>query len=215
MRLLLLDCDSTLSSIEGIDELARTAGEEKFTACVELTHAAMNGEVAVEEVFARRLELISPTKEQADKVAQLYIDTVLAGVKETLASLQQQGWTCMIVSGGFAPLIAPLAEYLGVARVEAVPLFFDAKGAYGGYGKEYPTTRSGGKPEIVAQLRQEYSPRQIVFVGDGVSDLETKPHVDLFVACTAVEQRKAVVEGADALLAQFQDLPAILAKLPC
>jgi phosphoserine phosphatase len=47
------DCDSTLTRIEGIDELARRAG--CATEIAALTEAAMNGAVALEEVYARRL----------------------------------------------------------------------------------------------------------------------------------------------------------------
>ena len=42
MKLIVFDCDSTLSSIEGIDELARLAGPSAFKEVEALTHAAMN-----------------------------------------------------------------------------------------------------------------------------------------------------------------------------
>ncbi len=50
-KLLFLDCDSTLSSIEGIDELARLSDPAIFAEVVTLTNAAMNGEVPLREVF--------------------------------------------------------------------------------------------------------------------------------------------------------------------
>ena len=58
-KLLFIDCDSTLSTIEGIDELARAKGDEVFAQVVELTNAAMNGEVPISEVFPRRMRMIS------------------------------------------------------------------------------------------------------------------------------------------------------------
>jgi phosphoserine phosphatase len=74
-----------------------------------------------------------------------------------------------------SPGIAPLAAHLGIARIEAVDLYFDAAGDYAGYDTKFPTTRSGGKPERIAALKRELAPARTVMVGDGVSDLETKP----------------------------------------
>lgn len=54
------DCDSTLSTIEGIDELARLKGVEDRI--VELTNAAMDGKIPLQEVYAERLRLLSPTR---------------------------------------------------------------------------------------------------------------------------------------------------------
>ena len=50
-KLLLLDCDSTLSSIEGIDELGRLRGPETFKAVEDMTNAAMDGGTPMEAIF--------------------------------------------------------------------------------------------------------------------------------------------------------------------
>nr|MCU0797932.1 HAD-IB family phosphatase [Akkermansiaceae bacterium] len=121
-RLIFFDCDSTLSSIEGIDELARARGGDVFRQVEELTHAAMNGVVPIHEVFPRRMELIAPDKALCDQVAKLYIETITPGSRELVKKLQHQGWTIIILSGGFKPLIEPLAAELGIEHVEAVPL---------------------------------------------------------------------------------------------
>ena len=63
VKLFFIDCDSTLSTIEGIDELARGKGGDVFARVVELTHAAMNGEIPIGEVFPRRMEMIRPDRE--------------------------------------------------------------------------------------------------------------------------------------------------------
>lgn len=210
MRLLLLDCDSTLSSIEGVDELARARGPGVFAACAELTDAAMDGRVAVEDVFARRLEAIRPSRETAAAVAQRYLQTVVPGAREAIAELQAAGWTAVIVSGGFAPLIEPLAAELGIGRVEAVPLFFGVDGEYAGYGADYPTTRSGGKPEVIRALKLQLQPAQTVLVGDGASDLEARDEVDLFVAFFGVVRRPRLAEEAEAAVDSFAGLPALI-----
>lgn len=59
---IIFDCDSTLSTIEGIDYLAEIAG--KGSEVADLTSKAMNGEVKFEDVFAKRLDIIQPRKEQ-------------------------------------------------------------------------------------------------------------------------------------------------------
>ena len=56
----IFDCDSTLSTIEGIDELATLKGQTDHIA--ELTRQAMDGLVPLEEVYAARLELLEKPK---------------------------------------------------------------------------------------------------------------------------------------------------------
>lgn len=199
-KLIFFDCDSTLSTIEGIDELARARGPEVFKLVEHLTHQAMNGEVPIREVFGRRMEIIRPDRATAESVAQLYLDTIVPGVPEVIAGLKADGWTPVIVSGGFAPLIVPLAKALGINHVEAVPLHFDPDGHYTGYGSDYPTTRNGGKPEIIREWKAALLPEAVVMVGDGISDLESKPEVDLFIGFGGVIPRDAVRKGADAWL---------------
>ncbi|WP_367874347.1 HAD-IB family phosphatase [Luteolibacter sp. Populi] len=199
-KLAFFDCDSTLSSIEGIDELGRARGPEVFAMVEHLTNAAMNGEVPIGEVFGRRMEIIRPDRATADAVAQLYVDTMVPGTAEVIVDLKRKGWTPVILSGGFEPLIRPLAKVLGIDHVEAVPLYFDPEGNYAGYGNSYPTTRNGGKPEVVREWKQATLPEAVIMMGDGISDLEAKPEVDLFIGFGGVVARKPVQEGADAWL---------------
>jgi len=204
-KLIFFDCDSTLSSIEGIDELGRARGPEIFKMVEHLTHQAMNGEVPISEVFGRRMEIIRPDRATADAVAQLYVDTIVPGVAEVISSLKNDGWTPVILSGGFAPLILPLARQLGIDHVEAVPLQFDAHGSYTGYGSDYPTTRNGGKPEVIREWKQAMLPEVVVMMGDGVSDLEAKGEVDLFIGFGGVVAREPVKVGADAWITSMAD----------
>ena len=209
VKLFFIDCDSTLSTIEGIDELARGKGGDVFERVVELTNAAMNGEVPIGEVFPRRMEMIRPDRELCDAVAALYVETIVPGAEEMIRELKEAGWLPVILSGGFAPLIQPLADRLGIAHVEAVPLYFHEDGSYKGYGEDYPTTRNLGKNEVIREWKQALLPERVAMMGDGMSDLETKPDVDAFIGFGGVVARPKIEQGSDHWLADMSDRSAL------
>lgn len=206
MKLLILDCDSTLSAIEGIDELGRVRGPEVFKLVEAMTNDAMNGKIPVEGVFKGRLDIIQPTQADAAAVGERYIATIEPTAVATIAELKRRGWTPLIVSGGFRPTIRPLADLLGIARVEAVDLYFNSDGSYRGYDADFPTTRSGGKPELVARLKAELQPERIVAVGDGVSDLEMQPVVERFFGFGRYIERPAVKQRAKTFIRSLDEL---------
>jgi len=204
-NIMFFDCDSTLSSIEGIDELARARGPEVYAQVVALTDAAMNGEIPLDEVFPRRMEIIRPDRQTCEEVAAKYITTMMPGAPELIAWLKENGWLPIIVSGGFAPLIKPLADLLGIEHVEAVPLYLDADGNYAGYGTDYPTTRNLGKNEIIREWKDALLPGKTAMMGDGISDLETKSDVDWFIGFGGVVARPLVKAGAEYWVENLSD----------
>jgi phosphoserine phosphatase len=210
LKLICFDCDSTLSSIEGIDELARLRGPEVFAKVEALTSDAMNGLIRMEDVFGRRMEIVRPGREEVAAVGQRYVETVEPTAKATLALLMELGWTPVIISGGFRQTIRPLADFLGVQKVEAVDLHFYPDGSYKGYASDYPTTRSGGKGQIITELRAEFTPEKVVMVGDGASDLEAAPKVDLFVGFGGYVTREKVKREARAFVTSLASIPALL-----
>lgn len=209
-KLLAFDCDSTLSGIEGIDELGRLRPADIANKIAQLTTDAMDGRVPIDDVFGLRLHLIQPSQQECAIIAQRYLDHVEPHAKRVIAELKAQGWDMAILSGGFVPCIAPLAAYLGISRIEAVPLYFDASGAYAGYAADYPTTRNGGKLEVLRQLQAEGDYTMTVMVGDGISDLEAKPGVDLFIGFGAYVSRSKVRAAADGFIHTLDELPALL-----
>ncbi len=211
-KLLVFDCDSTLSGIEGIDELGRLRSPEIAAQIAQLTADAMDGRVPIDDVFGLRLALIRPSRQECACIAQRYLKHVEPHAKRVIADLKGEGWDIAILSGGFAPCIAPLAAYLGIDRIEAVPLYFDDAGAYAGYGTDYPTTRNGGKVDVVQQLKSEGAYTTTVMVGDGVSDLETQPVVDGFIGFGAYVSRPKVRAEADAFIDGLDALPALLQR---
>ena len=209
-KLICLDCDSTLSAIEGIDELARLRGLAVLGRVEEMTNDAMEGRLPVESVFERRLEIIEPRSEDLAAVGRQYVATVEPTARDTIAALVARGWTVVIVSGGFTQAIQPLADYLGVTRIVAVELYFTPEGSYDGFDESAPTARSGGKAEVLARLRAELKPETTVMVGDGVSDLEAKPQVDRFIGFGGYVVRPKVKAGADAFIVSLAELLKIL-----
>lgn len=209
-KLLFLDCDRTLSAIEGVDELARLRGPTCFKQIEEMTNAAMDGRVPIDEVFGRRLEIIRPSQAECAAVGRRYIEQVEPAAQTMLAIARARGWTPIILSAGYTQAIAPLADFLGIARVEAVRLAFDAGGQYAGFDRDFPTARNGGKPARITQLQHELQPQRMIMVGDGISDSEAAPVVDLFVGFGGYVQRAKVQAAAPVFIHSLAELSAHL-----
>lgn len=213
MKLICFDCDSTLSEIEGVDELAAAKGEKVKQEIVDLTNQAMSGDIAIEEIFGKRLELIQPTKALCEEVGQLYIQKEAQGAKKTIEKLIEDEWKVVIISGGFIDPITPFAEYLGIEEIHAVPLHFTDDGNYEGFTAS-PTTRNGGKPEIIMKLQEKYNPDVTIMIGDGVSDLECQNVVDMFIGYGEFDVREKVKDDAKHFAYNFQDISKILKLYP-
>lgn len=205
-KILYLDCDSTLCAIEGVDELAALRGAAVEQQVIELTNGAMDGTVPIDQVFSRRLDLIRPTRSMCEQIGEQYIAKLSNGVAEALSGLRGLGWRPVIISGGFTQVIEPVAECLGITEIHAVGLSFDANGNYAGYDSAAPTARNGGKPDIIRNLHKDSVSDRTVMLGDGISDWETTPVVDLFIGYGGVVERAAVKEKAAEYIYDFSDL---------
>ncbi len=201
------DCDSTLSTIEGIDELAGDRAEE----IAALTARAMAGEVALEEVYGARLALLRPSRDAVARVAELYLARALPHAAELVAALRALDKRVAVVSGGLREAVLPFARAIGVDAdlVRAVPVRFDEAGAYAGFDDASPLARSGGKPAVVADLVAPCRPGRAALVGDGVTDLEAAREVERFVAFAGVADRPAVT-GASHHVVRRADLAALV-----
>src|SRR5690606_32733631 len=138
------DCDSTLSTIEGIDELAR-ARPECAAAIAELTRRAMDGAIPLQQVYGERLRRIAPTRAEVEALARRYVATLVPGARETVAALRRLGKTVGIVSGGLRPAVLAVAHELSIPaeHVHAVDVRFAADGGYAGFDAGSPLARSG------------------------------------------------------------------------
>jgi phosphoserine phosphatase len=193
----IFDCDSTLSAIEGIDELAKSHREE----ITRLTESAMRGELALEEVYGRRLDLVRPTRAQVEALGDRYVQTAVTDARATVAALLSEGIEVRVMSGGIRQAVLTLALAVGLPEhaVAAVNVYFDSAGDYAGFDTASPLARSGGKRVVLEQWMPEL-PRPVMLVGDGATDLEARPPADLFVAFAGVVERLAVIEAADAVV---------------
>jgi phosphoserine phosphatase len=194
-NIICFDCDSTLSQIEGIDELAKKAGLGEEMAA--LTNSAMNGEVPLEAVYERRLSLIKPDQDAVSWLADLYIETIVEDAEDVINALMEKDHQVHIISGGLRQAILPLAKKLGLPEnhTHAVDVFFDHEGRYQGFDTESPLAKTGGKAKICQSLQNGTS--KLIMIGDGQTDVESKQAGAMFIGFGGVVERKAVREQAD------------------
>jgi phosphoserine phosphatase len=206
-----LDVDSTVSGVEGIDWLAARRGPAIEKQVVELTQRAMRGEIPLEDVYGRRLALVRPDRESIDALAQEYIARIAPGCADAVARMRDAGVKLRLVSGGLRLAIAPLADRLGFSRDElfAVDVTLDANGNFVSFDSTSPLTTANGKRTVVESLELR---RPVVAVGDGSTDLAMQPSVDRFICFTGFARRDAVVREADASVASFGELLGIVLR---
>lgn len=200
----ILDVDSTLAGLEGIDWLAALRGTEIAGRVAGLTMQAMTGELTLDEVFSERLRLVRPNAKEVEKLSAAYCETVAPGAVRTVHALRQAGVKVTIVTSGILQAVADVAMVVGVSKsdVHAVSVRFDRSGEFAGFD-DSPLTRAAGKRLVVEALPL---PRRIVAIGDGMTDAELKPVVDAFAAYTGFVRREPVVACADHVVESFADV---------
>lgn len=201
----ILDVDSTLSGVEGIDWLAALRGREVEAWSADLTARAMAGAIPIETVYGERMRTVKPTRSEIKELSKIYLDRIAANARETIGAFREHGVEVVMVSGGLRESILPLANELGVpdAHVYAVSVFFGTGGEYAGFEENSPFTRQNGKRTAVSQMGLK---GPVLAVGDGVTDCEIKPVVDSFAAFTGFMKRDAVIERADYIIENFEQL---------
>lgn len=208
---IVFDCDSTLSRIEGIEELARDCRREVEA----LTARAMNGELPLEAAYGARLDLIRPTRGAVADVAGLYSAAALPHAAELVAALHALGKSVRVVSGGLLPAVQPFAVRLGITapeRVEAVDIRFDPEGQYAGFDDASPLAKSGGKIEVLQRIARAPGAGPVAFIGDGATDLEAAGECARFIAYGGVVRRELVFESAR-VTCESSDFAALLPLL--
>jgi len=220
--LIFFDCDSTLSTVEGIDELAKLKGKEGRVGL--LTDKAMNGDLDLAEVYGKRLRAIRPTRGQLKAIEERYAETEVEDASEVIAALQFLGKRVFIISGGLIDAVRGFGRRLGVApeSIRAVELEYnELSGEWWRYNEpqaqheqtyleyvEGPLTISSGKPDIIRELSGDLSGRRFM-IGDGSSDLATRDVVDLFVGYGGVVARDKVRNESEVFMETLSLAPVL------
>jgi phosphoserine phosphatase len=204
-----LDVDSTLSGIEGIDWLAARRGPEVGREVARLTAEAMAGERSIEEVYGARLEVVKPTAAELAELAEAYWNNVAPGAAEVIERLGAAGVRLEVVTSGLRDAVAPFVARLGLPaeRVHAVACGFDARGAFSSFDATEPLVLQGGKRAVAEGLR--LTP-PVLAVGDGMTDAEIRPIADAFAAFTGFARREPVVAIADFTVISFAALERLV-----
>lgn len=204
-----LDVDSTLSGIEGIDWLAGLRGPEMAARIAALTDRAMRGEITLDSVYGERLQMIAPTRREVEALSQAYVAAIAPGAAEVITQLRAAGVAVALVSGGLREAIVPLARLVGAdgRALSAVSIRFSGDGNYTGWDERSPLATQSGKAQVVRDLALA---GPVLGVGDGATDLAMRPSVAAFGAFTGFVRRDAVVRGADHAIESFAQLEALV-----
>jgi phosphoserine phosphatase len=167
-RLFAFDMDSTLIQGEVIDELAKLAGVGDRV--VQITEAAMRGELNFDESFTRRVALLRGLS--VDRVHTVLETIPLAeGAERLIRTLKLLGYKTAILSGGFTFFARHLQQTLGIDSIHANELEI-ADGVV--TGRVIPPIVNGQrKAALLEEIASDegISLEQVVAVGDGANDI--------------------------------------------
>ncbi|MBV1912926.1 MAG: phosphoserine phosphatase SerB [Cycloclasticus sp.] len=169
VRLLVTDMDSTLISIECIDEIADMLGIKPQVSAI--TEAAMRGELDFEESLTQRVALLKGLP--IDKLQRVYDERLKLnpGAEELISYLKKANIKLALVSGGFTFFTDKLKERLGLDYTLANTLGIE-KGCLTGKVSGN-IIGAQAKADLLSSLSAELQiePHQVMAMGDGANDL--------------------------------------------
>ena len=215
--LIAFDMDSTLITIECVDEVAAAIGRKAEVAAI--TEAAMRGEIAdFKESLRRRVALLKGVPTSA--LAQVYDERLRLspGAETLVAACKRAGLKTLLVSGGFTYFADRVCERLGIDYARSNVLAFDGD-VLAGTLVDQPwgdICDGAEKRRMLLQTCEQLGiePERAIAVGDGANDLPMMAAAGLSVAYHAKpkvrEQAMVSIEdgGLDRLLEVFGDVPA-------
>jgi len=178
--LVVMDMDSTLITIECIDEIADMQGLKPQVS--KITEAAMRGEIDFAESLRRRVALLEGLDEHA--LQRVYDERLQLspGAEIMLEALRSRGIRTLLVSGGFVFFTDRLKTRLGLDYTQANTLEI-ANGKLTGkvHGKVFDAQ---GKADSLVKIRDELnlSPEQVIAMGDGANDLKMMAQAGISIA---------------------------------
>jgi phosphoserine phosphatase len=203
-RLLVADMDSTMITVECIDELADYAGVKAEVAAV--TDRAMRGEIGFEAALAERVELLAGLEEAAIDRCRSERVRLTAGARALVRTMKREGAFTLLVSGGFTRFADPVGAEIGFDRVVANRLGVMAGRLDGTVAP--PVLGAEGKRLALLDAATERGIRldESLAVGDGANDVPMLKEAGLGIAFHA---KPAAAAAADAALLH-NDLTALL-----
>jgi phosphoserine phosphatase len=203
-KLLVADMDSTMITVECIDELADYAGLKAEVAAV--TERAMRGEIAFEAALAERVALLAGLDEAAIDRCRTERVRMTPGGRALVRTMKRYGAVTILVSGGFTRFAEPVGAELGFDRIIANRLGAMAGVLDGTVAP--PILGAEGKRLALLDAVAERGLRidETLAVGDGANDVPMLREAGLGVAYRA---KPAAAAAADASIVH-NDLGALL-----
>ncbi|WP_417517498.1 phosphoserine phosphatase SerB [Minwuia sp.] len=168
-KLLIADMDSTMITVECIDELADFAGVRDQV--VAITERAMRGEIDFEGALTERVALMKGLPEGA--LADCFAERVQLspGARDLVQGCRDAGIHCALVSGGFTYFTERVAEMCGFHENRANVLLFEDGLLTGDVVR--PILGRQAKIEALHEIcgRLDISTDQAVCIGDGANDI--------------------------------------------
>lgn len=189
---IVFDCDSTLSSIEGIDFLARNNGVGEVVKS--LTSEAMGKTGLNPTIYQQRLDLVFPRREQVYALGHQYFAHRAPDISDVINLFKRLNKTLYLVSAGVNPAVKIFGEMLQipVENVFAVDLRFDQQGNFLDFERSSPLVNNDGKRAILQELKAKHE--NIVHIGDGLNDVVTLDLVTRFIGYGGVAYRQNIAE---------------------
>jgi phosphoserine phosphatase len=204
-RLFIADMDSTMISVECIDELAAYAGAKDRVSAI--TERAMSGELNFEQALTERVALLRGLSEADLEACYRQRVRFNAGALRLVETMKSRGVVTALVSGGFTYFSKRVAKAAGF-QIHRANVLVIAEGKLTGEVAR-PILGRSAKVDMLRSICAEhgFSAEQVVAVGDGANDISMIEAAGLGVAYRA---KATLKESADACL-DVSDLTAILA----
>lgn len=203
-KLIVADMDSTMITIECIDELADYAGIKPQIA--EVTERAMRGELDFEAALDARVALLKGLS--ADAIDRCHAERVriMPGAKALVRTMVAHGARAVLVSGGFTVFADKVAAEIGFQRALSNTLGIEGGALTGAVAR--PIVGAHTKLETLVAERDalDLAPEQVLAVGDGANDIPMIQAAGLGVAYRA-KPKTAAAAGARI---DHNDLTALL-----
>jgi phosphoserine phosphatase len=170
LKLLAMDMDSTLITIECIDELGDMAGCKSEIAAI--TAQAMRGELDYPQSLRKRVALLAQLPETA--LERVYEERLrlTSGAEELLAACKRHGVRVLLVSGGFTFFTERLKTRLGIDYTISNRLEVSGGRLTGGLLGDIVDAQAKAA-EFEAVMQELCAARdQTVAIGDGANDLK-------------------------------------------